>query len=381
MVSVSPSWPCSTSTLTSSRHSPGRLTPFATSSLITATTNKSNIWAMLLRQTFPRFAANFQTTTTTPMLSSLLQHPHAKTIHECEMHHQGSPAAMGHWSSRWQTSISPFDNIYQHTPFDPWWRMSYPITTYENNSVTSLPNGAWTPSLLMQQMDKSPPDLDSGGSTPIGSMLATSLQDRHLSHYIGHYKTDTTGYTTPSPRRFNRPYTWKTGRLLQSFATNNFSIASPHKLPLTSGDRHQPMHKPTQLHGRDGNKTIMTIPTVAIPTTVSHSPTRRRLATNHPITTRATHGSTRQLHQNYRPTPINSNKKHHVGQCLAFPISTLATHTTTDDSFQPSAPQPTYTVQLTEAHWIVAVIPNTLGTTSKNNTSPTHATTWLAQPP
>ena len=87
-----------------------------------------------------------------------------------------------------------------------------------------------------------------------------------------------------------------------------------------------------------------TIPTVAIPTTVSHSPTRRRLATNHTITTRTTHGSTRQLHQDYRPTSINSNKKHHVGQRLAFPISTLASHITTDDSFQPSTPQPTYTV-------------------------------------
>ena len=85
---------------------------------------------------------------------------------------------------------------------------------------------------------------------------------------------------------------------------------------------------------------------------------------NHPITTRATHGSTRQLHQDYRPTPIHSDKEHHVGQRLAFSISTLAPHTTTDDSFQPSTPQPSYTIQLTETHWIVAVIPNTLGTTS-----------------
>ena len=127
MASVSPNWPCSTSTSTSSRHSPGRLTPFATSSSITDTTNKSNTWVMPLRQTSPHFADNFRTTT--PMSSSSLQLPHAKTIHEYEMHHQGSPAAMRHWSNRWQTSTSPFDNTYQHTPFDPWWRMSYPITT------------------------------------------------------------------------------------------------------------------------------------------------------------------------------------------------------------------------------------------------------------
>ena len=126
--------------------------------------------------------------------------------------------------------------------------------TYENNSVTFLPNGAWTPSLLMQQMDKSPPDPGSGGLTPIGNMLVTNLPDQHLSHYIGHPKTDTTDYTIPSPRRSNRPYMWKTGRLLQSFATNNYSIASPHKLPLTWDDHH-PMHKPTKLHGKDGNKT------------------------------------------------------------------------------------------------------------------------------
>ena len=124
-----------------------------------------------------------------------------------------------------------------------------------------------------------------------------------------------------------------------------------------------------------------TIPTLAIPTTVFDSPTRRQLATNHPITARTTHGSTRQLHQDYRPTPIHSNEEHHVGQCLAFPISTLATYTTTDDSGQPSTPSSTHTDQLTETHWIVAVLPYTLGTTSQNNTSPTHATTRLAQSP
>ena len=255
-VSVSPSWPCSTSTLTSSRHSLGRLTPFAMSSLITGTINKLNIWEMLLRQTSLHFADNLQTPTTTPMWFSLPQHLHAKTIREYEMHHQGSPAAMGPWSSRWPTLTTPSDNTYPHTPFDPWWRMSYLITMYKTNSVTFPPNGAQTPSLLTQPMDKSPQDLDCGGLTPIGSMLAINSQDQHLSHYIGHYKTDITSCTTPLPLWSNRRYTWKTGKLRQSFATNSFSIASRHRLLLTWDDHHQLMHMQTTPHGRDGNRTI-----------------------------------------------------------------------------------------------------------------------------
>ena len=50
----------------------------------------------------------------------------------------------------------------------------------------------------------------------------------------------------------------------------------------------------------------------------------------------------------------------------------------------PSSPalrHPPTQIQLTKTHWIVAFLPNTLGTTSQNNTSPTHATTRLAQSP
>ena len=236
---------------------------------------------------------------------------------------------------------------------------------YKTNSVTFPPNGAQTPSLLTQPMDKSHPDLDCGGLMPIGSMLAINSPDQHLSHYHwtlqdGHHKLHNPMATMIQPSIHVKD--WETPAIL---CNRQLFHCLTTQAPTDLG-RPPPAHA----HADDATwerwqQDNRQFPPWQYQPQFLTRPHEGEWQPITPLQRERLMALARQLHQDHRPTPIHSHTQHHVGQRLAFPISSLAINPLSDDSFQPSTPPPTYTVQLTETHGTVAILPNTLGTTAK----------------
>ena len=124
-----------------------------------------------------------------------------------------------------------------------------------------------------------------------------------------------------------------------------------------------------------------TIPTTAIPPTISHQRTPSRLATHHTATTGTTHGIARQLHTtNTRTTLWWQTEEYHAWERLASTDSYLATLLTTDpdNSTHPASTKDDGTGSDDSS---VAQQSPTLWTPTQDALQRQHATTRLAISP